>query len=47
MPTKQGSFQEREINLAITLVLISLLFVFCQSFKLIPDIYEAVRESIK
>jgi len=38
----KGSPQDREINLAITLVLISLLFVICQSFKLIPDIYEVV-----
>lgn len=40
----KGSIQDREINLAITLVLISVLFVFCQSFKLIPDIYEVVRK---
>ena len=34
------SRQLRENNLAGILVLISLLFVLCQSAKIIPDIYE-------
>jgi hypothetical protein len=42
IPAKKN-LHEREINLAITLVLISILFVFCQLFKLIPDIYELVQ----
>ena len=32
--------QEQEVSLAITLVTIALLFICCQSVKLITDIYE-------
>jgi hypothetical protein len=42
LPTKKN-LHDREINLAITLVLISILFVFCQLFKFVPDIYELVN----
>ena len=34
--------QEQEVNLAITLVTIALLFICCQSVKLITDIYEMI-----
>ena len=40
--TCKPNLHEREINLAITLVSISILFVICQSFKLVPDMYELV-----
>ena len=42
--------QEQEISLAITLVIIALLFICCQSVKLITDIYEMIycdRPSIR
>ena len=45
VPAKTN-IHEREINLAITLVCISVLFVVCQLFKIIPDTYELVSESI-
>ena len=40
MPKKQ------EVNLALTLVSISLLFIVCQSVKLIADVYELVCEKV-
>nr|XP_040571769.1 G-protein coupled receptor daf-37-like [Lepeophtheirus salmonis] len=40
-PTAQPySRQEQEISLAITLVFVSILFISCQSLKIIPDLYE-------
>ena len=35
--TKQ---QQQELSLGLTLVIISILFIVCQSVKLIPDFYE-------
>ena len=32
--------QKREANLGIVLVSISVLFIVCQSVKIIPDVYE-------
>ena len=34
--------QRREANLGIVLILISLLFIVCQSVKIFPDIYEVL-----
>lgn len=34
--------QRREANLGIVLVSISVLFILCQSVKIIPDLYEVV-----
>ena len=34
--------QRREANLGYVLVSISVLFIICQSFKIIPDIYEVI-----
>ena len=36
------SLKPQEINLAVTLVAISLLFICCQSIKIIPDVYEMI-----
>ena len=36
------SRQSRENNLAAVLIGISLLFIFCQSAKIIPDLYEVI-----
>ena len=36
------SRQKREANLGIVLISISVLFIFCQSIKVIPDIYEVI-----
>ena len=37
-----SSRQNRENNLAAVLMGISLLFIFCQSAKIIPDLYEVI-----
>ena len=37
-----SSRQRREANLGIVLISVSVLFILCQSVKLIPDIYEVV-----
>ena len=34
------SRQQSELSLGITLVAISILFIVCQSVKLVPDLYE-------
>ena len=34
--------QQQEISLGLTLVAISILFIVCQSVKLVPDLYEAL-----
>lgn len=34
--------QKKELNMVAVLVCIVVLFIFCQSFKIVPDIYEAV-----
>ena len=36
------NLKPQEINLAVTLVAISLLFICCQSIKIIPDVYEMI-----
>lgn len=38
--SRTRSRQEQEISLGITLVAISVLFISCQSVKIIPDLYE-------
>lgn len=38
-----SKLKSHEIDLAITLVAISLMFIVCQSIKVIPDIYEMVE----
>ena len=35
--------QRKELNMTIVLVCIVVMFIFCQSIKIIPDIYEAVK----
>ena len=35
---------EQEISLGMTLVSISMLFILCQSVKIIPDVYELICE---
>ena len=42
-PTLKVVLKPYEINLAITLIAISLLFIICQSVKLIPDVYEMIH----
>jgi hypothetical protein len=37
-----SSRQSRENNLAVVLVCISLLFITCQSAKIVPDLYEVI-----
>lgn len=37
-----SALKEQEVSMAVTLVGISMLFICCQSIKLIPDIYEVV-----
>ena len=39
-PTTPGNKFEQEVSLGITLVSISVLFIACQSVKIIPDLYE-------
>ena len=39
---KSKSKREQEISLAVTLVLIALVFICCQSVKLIADVYEVI-----
>ena len=39
---KSKSKREQEISLAVTLVLIALVFICCQSVKLIADVYEII-----
>ena len=34
--------QRREANLGIVLVSISVLFILCQSVKIVPDLYEVI-----
>ena len=34
------SRQKREANLGLVLIAISVIFIFCQSFKIVPDVYE-------
>jgi hypothetical protein len=34
--------QRKELNMALVLICIVILFIFCQSVKIVPDIYEAV-----
>ncbi len=34
------SRQKREANLGVVLISISVLFIVCQSVKIIPDVYE-------
>ena len=41
-PTGARNLKPQELNLAVTLVAISLLFICCQSVKLIPDVYEMI-----
>ena len=36
------SRQEQEISLGITLVAVSVLFIACQSVKIVPDLYELI-----
>ena len=38
--------KQQEVSLAITLVSISLLFIVCQSVKIITDVYELACEKI-
>ena len=40
MEHQQQTDQRQEISLGITLVSISVLFIICQSLKVIPDLYE-------
>ena len=39
--------KQQEVNLAITLVAISLLFIVCQSVKIITDVYELFCDKFK
>ena len=34
--------QRRELNMAVMLVCIVIMFILCQSVKIVPDIYEAL-----
>ena len=34
--------RKRELNMAFTLLWVVILFISCQSIKIIPDIYEAL-----
>ena len=34
--------QKKEFNMALVLVCIVVMFIFCQSIKIIPDFYEAL-----
>ena len=43
----EQELQEEEINLARTLIIVVLVFIFCQSVKLIPDLYEVFYCSIE
>jgi hypothetical protein len=36
------SRQKREANLGVVLITISILFILCQSVKIIPDMYEVI-----
>ena len=45
--TAQNMPKKQEVNLALTLVSISLLFIVCQSVKLIADVYELVCEKVR
>ena len=38
---------DQERNLAMTLVFISILFITCQSFKIIPDLFEFICKKIQ
>ena len=37
------SRQKREANLGVVLISISILFILCQSVKIVPDLYEVVH----
>ncbi len=39
---RTSEMQRRELNMAIVLVCIVVMFILCQSVKIIPDIYEAL-----
>ena len=41
--TQTQEEQRRELNMAIVLIWIVVLFIACQSVKIIPDIYEALH----
>ena len=41
-PVEMTARQRREANLGIVLVSISVLFIICQSVKIIPDVYEII-----
>ena len=40
--TNSKILKPHEVDLGITLVCISLMFIFCQSIKVVPDIYEII-----
>lgn len=42
-----GPVHEEEIDLAWILISVVSIFIFCQSFKIIPDVYEAFTCSAK
>ena len=39
---KSVDMQKKEFNMALVLVCIVVMFIFCQSIKIIPDFYEAL-----
>ena len=41
--SNQGLIKPQEMDIAITLVAISMFFITCQSIKIIPDIYEMIE----
>ena len=43
----QQSHQTKERNMAIVLICIVVMFITCQSLKIIPDLYEAFGEYFK
>ena len=40
---EEESVSDDELQLARTLFIVVIVFIFCQSFKIIPDVYEIIR----
>ena len=41
--TEESNVSDDELQLARTLFIVVIVFIFCQSFKIVPDVYEIIR----